>query len=96
MKEIILEDNEYELLLGFLEEYSDRLSNDGCNDYLLENNTENIKLMQRAIKYNFKNNDEANNELKNLDMDSHNTEIYAINWMLVNYLIHVLKDRSTY
>jgi len=41
-----------ELVAKMLEDYSERLSNNGCNDLILENTEENRALVQAAIDWN--------------------------------------------
>jgi len=104
MRQIVLEDNEYELLLQLLSEFAEELSNRGCNDYKLKNIQENLELVRKVIIHSHRNDKETirekfiNEELEWLkhEMNSNSDEIYTVDWLLVEYLISVLKGCSSY
>jgi hypothetical protein len=70
------------LVAQFLEEYADRLTNDGCNDLVLENNPFNRQLVQLV------------NPEQVLPDPSSSETLYTQNWMVVQYLADKIKKQA--
>ena len=87
-----LNDAERMLLIRFLKSYSERLSNDGCNDFELPNTPENVVIVKEAYEIGMGKED-ANMWTARLDEESGET-ICVINWMLVDYLAHKLQEED--
>lgn len=73
------------LFLAFLDELDEVFSNAGCNDYSLPNTTENYKIMERMIKFNFSG-EEQIEELNHLAKTADQDELCTMDVLLFNYL----------
>jgi len=89
MKQITLEDNEYELLLKFLEELGNRLGCEGCNDYTLKYTPDNVKLIKNITRHEFDPKD-VKEELEMLEKRG-KKDIITSNTMILYYLIDSIK-----
>ena len=65
---------ERKILVTLLEELSDMLANETCNDYILPNTPENLELVQAA-------------EEDTPCVSDDGSEIYATNFVILDYLI---------
>jgi len=70
------------LVAQFLEEYAERLSNDGCNDLLLENTPFNRELLEVV---------DPERKLPALDSKD---KLYTQNWLIVQYLADKIKKQA--
>jgi hypothetical protein len=70
------------LVALFLEEYAERLSNDGCNDLILENTSFNRQLLEVA---------DPERKLPALDSQE---KLFTQNWLVVMYLANKLKKQA--
>jgi len=70
------------LVAQFLEEYAERLSNDGCNDLLLENTPFNRELLEVV---------DPERKLPALDSKD---KLYTQNWLVVQYLANKIKKQA--
>lgn len=73
--------NEINLIIEFLNDYSDKLGNAGCNDYELINNEENLEMVKQAEL-----------ELKKEPYITKRGTIMTYDFMLVSHLKNKLKE----
>jgi hypothetical protein len=86
-----LNKNEIEILLEFLEDYSIRLSNDGSNDYFLENTPENWAIVERATALGRSMTVEEYRESEGYEERPHDDEdIGTTDWIIVDHLVNKL------
>lgn len=71
--------NEAALLVKLLDEFGDRLGNDGCNDMMLPDTPENRELVMASENY-------CLSETGTVAITSYNGEIVANNGMILAYL----------
>lgn len=84
----MMNNSEKKILLDFLEELSDRFGNDGCNDYELDNSSENRELCYAAMEYGVSKG-EADEWLENLNLSK---KIIFSNFIILDYLIQKFKN----
>lgn len=73
------------LIADFLDDYSNRLLNDGSNDYSLENNEENYNFIKEMLLW--------NSDKDNLEPRIYNNKIDTDNYLICRYLRYlILKD----
>ena len=80
---------ENELAAEMLDMASEEFSKHGCNDYDLPNTPENRAFMELAELWNA-NGDEPGE----LNISADGKTIYVMDWFLMDYLAHCLKNRS--
>lgn len=82
----MLKPEELALIAEFLDDYGNRLGNDGCNDFELDDTLENRALVKAAMKW--------NDPTDPTDPFLHDGKILTHNSMLVEYLRSLLLSMS--
>jgi len=84
MKTIELTDLEVEILSRLLEDYRNKLSSAGCNDFTLPNNVDSLELIKNAFEYGSTPEDAAG-EVERLSHCTGDT-LYTYDFVLLGYL----------
>ena len=88
-----LSENQKKIFNSFLDDYEERLSNDGCNDLILEKSKENFDLICSAWNWNCKNNEVERNlwieHYKKQFEDESCKKLVIYNGLIFSYLRHL-------
>ena len=82
-----MDNNAWKVLAELLGMASDEFSNHSCNDYELPNTPDNLKLVKLAEDFCF-----GVGSGKELIISKDGTMIYTMDYVLVNYFIHLTKE----
>lgn len=85
-----LTDAELRIFKAFLHSFLESLTYRTCNDLELDNTPENYRMLQRIIKWNCGNEDDAKRDLDDLEEERNDQEVLITNDALV---LHYLIDK---
>jgi len=83
--QIELTDAAIKILLESLESYSEVLGNAGCNDYELPATNTNAQFVRDAENWGLE---------KGMEPRVHNGKILTMDWLLVDYIRHLIKEQT--
>lgn len=72
-------------VVPILEQASDDLANNTCNDYFLDDTPENRRFMQDLLKWN------GDDEMK---LQVHKGQIATYDWLVMAYIAHLVESAS--
>lgn len=75
----------------FMDQYADRLGNDGCNDYELDDTPETRELMEMMHKWNCPDEDEVFDP----EFQCRDGKIHTSNSFVAAFLAHLLKEAGS-